>query len=89
MLARRIAAAITTAAALAAPAAANAAPIVRHTSEGPSATPLIVELIAAAVIGLIVVTRKPLARLGRATFARLAARRDRARQSEPARVSGR
>jgi hypothetical protein len=88
MLARRIAAATITAA-LAAPAAANAAPIVRHTSEGPSATPLIVELIAAAVIGLIVVTRKPLARLGRATFARLADRRDRARRSEPSRVSGR
>ena len=52
MLARRIAAA-TTAAALAAPAAANAAPVVRHTSEGPAATPLIVELIAAAVIGVL------------------------------------
>ena len=35
MLARRIAAA-TTAVALAAPAAANAAPVVRHTSEGPT-----------------------------------------------------
>ena len=87
-LARRIAAA-TTAALVAAPAAAHAAPIVRHTSEGPSATPLIVELIAAAVIGLIVVTRKPIARFGRATFARVAGRRDQKRLTKPARVSGR
>ena len=64
MLARRIAAA-TTAVALAAPAAANAAPIVRHTSEGPSATPLIVELIAAAVIGVLFLSRRVIAR-GRA-----------------------
>ena len=70
MLARRIAA-VTTAVLAAAPAAANAAPIVRHSSEGPSATPLIVELIAAAVIGAIFVTRKPIARAARATRAKL------------------
>jgi hypothetical protein len=74
MLARRIAAA-TTAAALAAPAAANAAPIVRHASEGPSATPLIVELIAAATIGVIALTRRPLARRARALWGRLTRRR--------------
>ena len=70
MLARRIAA-VTTAVFAAAPAAANAAPIVRHSSEGPSATPLIVELIAAAVIGAIFLTRKPIARAARATRAKL------------------
>jgi uncharacterized integral membrane protein len=74
MLARRIAAA-TTAAALAAPAAANAAPIVRHTSEGPTATPLIVELIAAAVIGVLALSRKALARRVRAVREVLARRR--------------
>ena len=70
MLARRIAAAAT-AVFVAAPAAANATPIVRHTSEGPSATPLIVELIAAAVVGVLFVTRKPLARGLRALRASL------------------
>jgi hypothetical protein len=71
MLARRIAAAAT-AAFVAAPAVANAAPIARHASEGPSATPLIVELIAAAAVGLIFLVRKPLARAARATRAKLA-----------------
>jgi uncharacterized integral membrane protein len=71
MLARRIAA-VATAAFVAAPAAANAAPIVRHTSEGPSASPLIVELIAAAVIGALFMTRKPIARAARAMRAKLA-----------------
>ena len=80
MLARRIAA-VTTAVLAAAPAAANAAPIVRHSSEGPSATPLIVELIAAAVIGILFVTRKPIARAARATRAKLA----RKAQPQPAR----
>jgi hypothetical protein len=70
MLARRIAAAAT-AVFVAAPAAANAAPIVRHTSEGPSATPLIVELIAAAAVGILFLARKPLARGLRALRATL------------------
>ena len=74
MLARRIAAA-TTAAALAAPAAAHAAPVVRHASEGPSATPLLVELAAAALIGLLAITRKPLGRRLRALRDTLAKRR--------------
>ncbi len=74
MLARRIAAA-TTAAALAAPAAANAAPIVRHASEGPTATPLIVELIAAAVIGVLFLSRRAIARKARAVHAVVARRR--------------
>ena len=74
MLARRIAAA-TTAAALAAPAAANAAPIVRHASEGPTATPLIVELIAAAVIGVLALSRRAIARKARALRAVVARRR--------------
>jgi hypothetical protein len=73
MLARRIAAA-TTAAALAAPAAANAAPIARHASEGPSATPLIVELIAAAVVGVLALSRKAIARRARALRASFARR---------------
>ena len=80
MLARRIAV-LTTAILAAAPAAANAAPIVRHSSEGPSATPLIVELIAAAVIGILFFTRKPIARAARATRAKLA----RKAQPQPAR----
>jgi hypothetical protein len=72
MLARRIAAAATavTTAIAAAPAAAGAAPIVRHASEGPSATPLLVELGAAALVAAIALTRKPLARFIRATVAR-------------------
>ena len=74
MLARRIAAA-TTAAALAAPAAANAAPIVRHASEGPTATPLIVELIAAAVIGVLFLSRRVIARKARAVHAVVTRRR--------------
>ena len=74
MLARRIAAA-TTAAALAAPAAANAAPIVRHASEGPTATPLIVELIAAAVIGVLFLSRRVIGRKARAVHAVFARRR--------------
>jgi uncharacterized integral membrane protein len=82
MLARRIAAA-TTAALVAAPAAANAAPIARHSSEGPSATPLIVELIAAAVIGILFVSRKPIARAARATRAKLARRAE----PQPARTA--
>jgi uncharacterized integral membrane protein len=83
MLARRIAAA-TTAVALAAPAAANAAPIVRHTSEGPSATPLIVELIAAAVIGVLFLSRRVIARGARAVQAAIARRRE---QRRPARTA--
>ena len=74
MLARRIAAA-TTAAALAAPAAANAAPIVRHASEGPSATPLIVELIAAATIGVLALSRRAIARKVKALRAVVTRRR--------------
>ena len=88
MLARRIAV-LTTAVLAAAPAAANAAPIVRHNSEGPSATPLIVELIAAAVIGILFVTRKPIARAARATRAKLARRRIRHRAASTAASSGR
>jgi len=74
MLARRIAV-VTAMAVLAAPAAAHAAPVVRHASEGPSATPLIVELAAVALIGLVALTRKPIARAMRAVAARLRGRR--------------
>ena len=88
MLARRLAAA-TTAAALAAPAAATAAPVVRHASEGPSATPLIVELIAAATIGVIAITRRPLARRMRALWARLAQRPAQKRINKPATLNQR
>ena len=88
MLTRRIAAA-TTAVVVAAPAAADAAPIIRHASEGPSATPLIVELGAAALIALIAITRKPIARFARARIARLAQSRAQRRLPKPARVSGR
>ena len=88
MLARRIAAA-TTAAVLAAPAAANAAPIIRHASEGPSATPLIVELAAVALLGVVAFTAKPIGRLVRATVARLAHNRAERHLPKPARVSGR
>ena len=52
-----------------------AAPIIRHASEGPSATPLLIELMLAGVIGLIFVTRKPLARRARAVKAALVARK--------------
>ena len=83
MLARRIAAA-TTAVALAGPAAANAAPIVRHTSEGPSATPLIVELIAAAVIGVLFLSRRVIARGARAAHAVVARRREHRRPARTA-----
>jgi hypothetical protein len=76
MLARRIAAAAT-AVLVAAPATAQAAPIVRHASEGPSATPLIVELIAAAAIGVVFLTRKPIARAARAARAKLARKSER------------
>jgi hypothetical protein len=88
MLARRIAASAF-AAVLAAPAAAHAGHVVRHASEGPSATPLLVELAAAALIAVIAVTRKPLARFARATSARLAQRRADRRLARPARFSGR
>ena len=88
MLARRIAAA-TTAAVLAAPAAANAAPIIRHASEGPSATPLIVELAAVALLGVVALIAKPTARLVRAQIARRADRRSQQRLTKPARASGR
>lgn len=81
MLARRIAAA-TTAAVLAAPAAANAAPIIRHASEGPSATPLLVELGAVALLGVVALTARPIGRLVRAQIARLGQRR----LPKPARV---
>jgi uncharacterized integral membrane protein len=88
MLARWIAV-LTTAMLAAAPAAANAAPVVRHSSEGPSATPLIVELIAAAVIGILFLTREPIARAARATRAKLARRRVRHRAARTAPTSGR
>ena len=88
MLARRIAAA-TTAAALAAPAAANAAPIVRHASEGPSATPLIVELIAAASIGVLALSRRAIARKARAIRSVFARRRAHRRVARTAPSSGR
>ena len=83
MLARRIAAA-TTAVALAAPAAANAAPIARHTSEGPAATPLIVELIAVAVIGVLYLSRRVIGRKARAVQAIIARRRADRRPAVPA-----
>ena len=89
MLARRIAASAVVAV-LVAPAAAHAGGhVVRHASEGPSATPLLVELAGAALIAVIAVTRKPLARLARATTARLAQRRADRRLARPARISGR
>jgi hypothetical protein len=88
MLARRIAA-VTTAAVLAAPAAANAAPIIRHASEGPSATPLLVELLAVALLGVVAFTAKPIGRRVRAPFARLASNRAQRRLTKPARVGGR
>ena len=88
MLARRIAAA-TTAAALAAPAVANAAPVVRHTSEGPAATPLIVELIAAAVIGVLFISRRAIARKARAVRALVTRRREQRRPARTAPSSGR
>ncbi len=87
MLARRIAAA-TTAAALAAPAAANAAPIVRHASEGPTATPLIVELIAAAVIGVLFLSRRAIGRRARAVQAVTARRREQRRPARTAQSEG-
>ena len=85
MLARRIAAA-TTAAVLAAPAAANAAPIIRHASEGPSATPLIVELALVAVLGFVALAAQPIGRLVRAAFARTRPQR---RLPKAARAGGR
>ena len=82
MLARRIAA-VTTAALLVAPAAANAAPIARHSAEGPSATPLIVELIAAAVVGAVFLSRKPIARAMSAAKAKLVRRPAERRRPAP------
>ena len=87
MLVRRIAASAF-AAVFAAPAAAHAGHVVRHASEGPSATPLLVELAAAAVIAVIAVTRKPLARVARTTVQRLRARSNQ-RVTEPARAGER
>lgn len=87
MLARRIAAA-TTAVALAAPAAANAAPVVRYTSEGPTATPLIVELIAAAVIGVLFLSRRVIGRRARAVQAAMARRREHRRPARTAPSKG-
>ena len=52
-----------------------AAPVIRHASEGPSATPLIVEVIAAAAVGVVFITRRPLARRLRAIREALTARR--------------
>jgi hypothetical protein len=69
MLPRRIAAAAT-AAFIAAPAAANAAPIIRHASHGPSAAPLLVELGAVALTVVVFAVRKPLARFARAMVPR-------------------
>jgi hypothetical protein len=71
----RLAAALTTLAVLALPAAAHATHVVVHAPHGPSATPLIVELIAVALVGLGLVTRKPLTRSIRAATARVGARR--------------
>ncbi len=87
MLARRIAA-VTTAVALAAPAAANAAPVVRHTAEGPAATPLIVELIAAAVIGVLFLSRRAIGRKARAVQAVTARRREQRRPARTAQSEG-
>ena len=55
-----------------------AAPVIHHASEGPSATPLIVELIAAAAIGVVYITRRPLARRLRAIRDAVTAHRPRA-----------
>jgi hypothetical protein len=74
----RLAAAATALAVLALPAAAHAKHVADHATHGPSATPLIVELILAAVIVLVVVTRKPIAR---AVHARLARREPKPRTS--------
>jgi len=71
----RLAAAATAFAVLALPAAAHAKHAVDHAPHGPSATPLIVELAAVALAGLVLVTRKPLARAVRALAAGRHARR--------------
>ena len=55
-----------------------AAPVIHHASEGPSAAPLIVELIAAAAIGAVFITRRPLARRLRAIRAAVTGHRRRA-----------
>ena len=81
---RRIAGIVATAV-LAAPAVAHAA---NHQGATPSATPLIVELAAAALILTLVIVRRPLARLVRATFRRLAQRRAGERVTRPARFGG-
>ena len=78
----RLAAAAVTAAVLAVPAAAHAAPIVRHADHGPSATPLLVELGLAALIAIVVVVRKPVARAVKARAARRAAGRTHAHRPE-------
>ena len=79
----RLAAALTTLAVLALPAAAHAKHVVNHAPHGPSATPLIVELIAVALVGLLLVTRKPLARSIRAAAARVRTRRAPAPRTSP------
>ena len=70
-------------------AAAADAAVVLAAHHGPSATPLIVELAAAALIVTLALTRRPLARLARAATAHLAQRRADRRVARPARVSGR
>jgi hypothetical protein len=55
----------------------------------PSATPLLVELIAATVAVAALLARRPLARLGQAARARLAERRESGLPAHRARTSGR
>ena len=71
---------------LAAPAAALAA---NADGATPTATPLLLELAAATAVAVAVLVRRPLARLARASWARLAHRRASRRVAGPARIDGR
>ena len=66
----RLTAAATAIAIFALPAAAHAKHVVDHAPHGPSATPLLVELMLAGLIGLTVLTRKPISRALKARTAR-------------------